>query len=257
MSDQNNLKLNGSNQEERSIGTEWHCQFCKVSKAKAHEDHEPPIWWRIGSKDYSETQKWLAKKIECRSVHLMIIILIFLDLCLILTDLSLSSFYPIEEEAPDAVHTVQNVFAWTSVGILSIFTLEQIAKLIVFGPQYFFKFWHALDAFIIIASLVLEIVLRQNQDAREVASLLIIFRLWRLVRIMHGIVEEVTVENEERMKNHHRLEKKMQMRINELELQLNLPPSPPMTLNGKKSKNNLTSNSDENILLHTDPHDII
>jgi hypothetical protein len=242
MADQNNL----TNGEEHSIGADsntkiedWDCQFCtKATKGDALEEERPPIWWRIGG-NHSETQKSLAKKLESRPVHILIVALVLLDLTLILTDLSMSSFYPNEEEAPEAVRSASNVFAWISVGILSVFTLEQLSKFVVFGPAYFFKFWHALDAFIIIASLVLEVVLRGA--AREVTSLLVIFRLWRLVRIMHSIAEEVSAEHGESIEQHHKLEKKMQQRINELEKQLQLPPSSPITLNDKNSKQNLNT----------------
>lgn len=241
---------------------DWDCQFCKdTSKTKAPEDERPPIWWRIGG-DHSQTQKRLAEALESRQVHIIVVILVLLDLVLILTDLCLFSFFPVEEEAPEAVHTAENIFAWTSVGILSLFTLEQLVKLVVFGPQYFFRFWHAVDAFIIIASLVLEIVLRGA--AREVTSLLIIFRLWRLVRIMHSIAEEVTIEHGESIEKHHELEKKMQMRIHELEQQLQLPPSPPMRLNGStslrilnNSKSDDVSNANKSIHLHDLNNDVV
>jgi voltage-gated hydrogen channel 1 len=249
MSDQHIITLNNGG-DQSTPGTDttplsenWNCQFCKdTSKPDSLKEEQSPFWWRI-SGDVSKTQKLLAKKLESRNVHIIIVALTLLDLSLILTDLCLFSFYPLEEEAPEAVRTASDIFAWISVGILSVFTLEQLAKLVVFGPSYFiFSFWHALDAFIIIASLVLEIVLRGA--AREVTALLIIFRLWRLVRIMHSIAEEVSIEHGESIEKHHELEKEMQKRINELERGLQLPPSPPMTLNGTKPQNNQVNTAD-------------
>jgi hypothetical protein len=221
---------------------EWNCQLCK-RETKTDEVERCPWWWRpFGpfSGDHSKMQQSLAKKLESRPLHIIVVVLVLLDLLIILTDLSLQSFFPIEEEAPHAVHTAEDVLAWTSVGILSLFTLEQFIKLAVFGPSYFCRVWHAIDAFVIVTSLVLEILLRG--PSREVVSLLIIFRLWRLARIMHAIAEEITIEHEESIKQHHKLEKKMQQRIHELEQQLQVPLSPPMRLHEeKKSKNTLNN----------------
>ncbi|KAH7619219.1 hypothetical protein Ndes2526B_g06173 [Nannochloris sp. 'desiccata'] len=246
---------------------DWDCQFCKHGAKTDAPAEEPSPWWWTVCGDHSRTQKWLAKKLESRPVHITVVALVLLDLILILTDLALLSFYPIEEESPHAVHTAENTFAWISVGILSLFTLEQLIKLAVFGPSYFYRVWHALDALIIVTSLVLEILLRG--PSREVVSLLIIFRLWRLVRIMHAIAEEIATEHEESAKQHHKLERKMQQRINDLEWQLQLPLSPPMRLHEKKSKNGLTNNGGTNSTSTTDvknandtrhlhdPHDIL
>jgi hypothetical protein len=100
------------------------------------------------------------------------------------------------------VHTAEAALSWTSISILGVFTLEQAAKLAVFGPPYFVRSaWHSLDAAIIVASLVLEAVLRGV--ARETVSLLIVFRLWRLVRVMHGVAESVAEEHVVRMERHH------------------------------------------------------
>jgi len=254
MSDQN---LNNGEQSSAAAAPskqhgDYNCQICKF-KTDASEEEHVPCWWRpwgpFGG-DHSKTQKWLASKIESKPVHIIVVTLVLLDLLIILTDLSLQSFYPMEEEAPDAVHTAEKALAWTSVTILSIFTLEQFVKLAVFGPRYFLKVWHAIDAFVIITSLILEILLRG--PSREVASLLIIFRLWRLVRIMHALAEEITIEHEESSKHHHKLEEKMQQRIHELERQLHLPPSPPMTLHSNERKNNLNTNGSSGTSISSD-----
>ena len=49
------------------------------------------------------------------------------------------------------VHLAEDMLAWTSIGILSTFTLEVLAKLAVFGHKYFtHSSWHSFDAFIVI-----------------------------------------------------------------------------------------------------------
>jgi len=123
-----------------------------------------------------------------------------------MTELVLASFYP--EHRPDAVEEAEKFFSFTSIAILSLFTLEQMVRLIVFGFRYFAHLWHALDAFIIVASLVLEAVLRGA--AQETVSLLVIFRLWRLVRILHGTAETMMLDHESKLEKHHEVEKELE-----------------------------------------------
>ncbi len=60
-----------------------------------------------------------------------------------------------------------------------------------FGPQFLNPFGpvthaglHAFDALIIVTTFVLEIILRGKE--RELAGLLIVLRLWRLVKLVGG-----------------------------------------------------------------------
>jgi voltage-gated hydrogen channel 1 len=118
------------------------------------------------------------------------------------------------------VETAEQVFFWTSVTILSIFTLEQAVKLLVFGHRYFFwRLWHLLDAIIIITSLVLEIVLRSGA-LRDVVSLLVIFRLWRIIRVVHAVAESVAINAEDREHKHHEIIKRRGKEVVELKRKL-------------------------------------
>ncbi len=100
------------------------------------------------------------------------------------------------------MHTAEEVLGWVSLSILSVFLLEQLAKLAVSGPRYFYtSAFHALDAFVVVVSFVLEAVLRGT--LREAASLLVILRLWRLVRVAHAVAESVTLEHHLVLKKHH------------------------------------------------------
>ena len=125
-----------------------------------------------------------------------------------LTELVLAGFYACAEERPHAVETAEEAMAWTTVAILGLFTLEQLAKLGVFGYGYFFSFWHALDAIIVVVSLILEILLRGV--AQEAVSLLVVFRFWRLIRVMHGVAETMALEHSENLDKHHALQHELQ-----------------------------------------------
>lgn len=148
------------------------CSICKeyVNAPIPHPGH-PPLWCGGGKGKgrLVQLQRWLAYRFESHKGHLIVVILTFFSLCLIMTDLALFSFYPVEEGRPSAVRGAQVVLAWISVSIMAIFTAEQLLKFLIFGPKYFLNFLHALDLAIILSSLILGILLRG--PARETVAL--------------------------------------------------------------------------------------
>jgi len=69
-------------------------------------------------------------------------------------------------------------------------------KFFFFSFSRFFKQWfHCFDAFVIIAGFIIDVA--THGTVEEIASLIIIFRLWRFVKI----VEEVSLGAAERMED--------------------------------------------------------
>jgi hypothetical protein len=104
----------------------------------------------------------------------------------------LSTTYPVacDEHKYPGLHTAHVVLRAISISILTVFLVELSVLMIAIGVRHFFhKFYYVLDLFVISFSLILEIlfVLTNNNQAADLAGLLIIARLWRFVRIGHGI----------------------------------------------------------------------
>lgn len=93
------------------------------------------------------------------------------------------------------VHNVEKVLFIFTVTILSIFMAELTTMVVVLGKAFFRQFFYVLDFFIVLTSLVLELTFHfVHKDLLATAIGLIIFaRLWRFVRIGHGLIE-VTAE---------------------------------------------------------------
>mmetsp|Transcript_15411 Transcript_15411/g.31605 ORF Transcript_15411/g.31605 Transcript_15411/m.31605 type:complete len:280 (+) Transcript_15411:201-1040(+) len=91
----------------------------------------------------------------------------------------------------ETVHIIEACFFYCTVTILVIFLIENIIEMIVLGPMnYFRQVFLVFDLFVVVVSLTLELVLHQlKKNYAEVISILVLFRLWRFVRIGHGIVE--------------------------------------------------------------------
>jgi len=83
------------------------------------------------------------------------------------------------------------VLAHISLGITTFFLVEIPLSLFAFGLRFYNPFGpvphavlHLFDALIILTTFILEVVLRGREQ--ELASLLIILRLWRLVKLVGG-----------------------------------------------------------------------
>ncbi|PSC73972.1 hypothetical protein C2E20_2559 [Micractinium conductrix] len=158
-----------------------------------------PSWW---GKRFQRMQRRAAEVLESREAHYLVIGLVLVDLAIVLTELVLSSFYPTPELAPHMVHVAEEALSCTSIGILAFFTTELAAKLVVFGFKYFtHSSWHMFDAVVVVTSFTLELSLRGI--AQEVASLLIFFRLWRIMRIMHGVAEAMELNHSQELSHLH------------------------------------------------------
>jgi hypothetical protein len=103
------------------------------------------------------------------------------------------------------VHTAHQVLRWITVLILSTFFVELFLLIVACGPRLFFsKFFYCFDFSVVTVSLGLEIsfLILQETEVEFLVGLLILGRLWRFVRIGHGIFEATyelsTREQEER-----------------------------------------------------------
>jgi Zn-finger nucleic acid-binding protein len=97
-----------------------------------------------------------------------------------------------DEHKWKTVHTIETVLFALTISILSLFFLELTVSMIALKPQIFFRqFFFALDFFIITVSLFLELFFHFLEDDlyQSLAGLLVMIRIWRFVRIGHGIVE--------------------------------------------------------------------
>lgn len=74
--------------------------------------------------------------LESFHVQLAILVLIGLDILLLIIEIILDSLTECPEIEGE-VHTWEHAFRWSSVGILSLFLLEQLLLLFAFGHKYF------------------------------------------------------------------------------------------------------------------------
>ena len=91
----------------------------------------------------------------------------------------------------EGVHIAHTVLFWTTIVILGTFTVELISLIYLIGPKMFCcQPTYVVDFVVVISSLTLELIFKfSSEDAlAALPGILIVFRLWRFVRIGHGLV---------------------------------------------------------------------
>jgi hypothetical protein len=78
------------------------------------------------------------------------------------------------------------VFHYTSLGIVSFFLLELLLLMFGLGAVFWRRIIYVVDFVIVLAAFIVEIFLEDI-----FATFIILFRLWRMVRVMHGIYVSV------------------------------------------------------------------
>jgi hypothetical protein len=87
----------------------------------------------------------------------------------------------------EAVHKAHTALFVTSVCILSSFAIELVALFIALGLPFCRNPLYLVDAVVVLTTLALEISLRAT-PAGTLPGMLILARLWRFLRIAHGVV---------------------------------------------------------------------
>ncbi|XP_022668116.1 voltage-gated hydrogen channel 1-like isoform X3 [Varroa destructor] len=146
----------------------------------------------------------LSHFLHSHRFYVIIVMLVTIDCLLIVVELlaerrvlEVVGGHPQERYYNHYVHVLHHL----SIAILSIFVVEIIAKVYAFSVIGFLN--HKLevfDAFIVIISLILDIGFYNPDSVVSVgSSLVIVVRLWRVVRILNGIVLTVKVQTEDKL----------------------------------------------------------
>jgi len=176
---------------------------------------------------FKENLTWrarTAKQLESQFVHRIVVALIIIDSLCVIVDLgytlltSESDCTPggpgnkRDSEAPEWLEILSKL----SLAITTLFLVEIPLQLWAFGIRYFnpiagpgrderggkaerervmYGGLHLFDAIVIMTTFVLEVVLKGKE--RELAGLLVLLRLWRLVKLVGGVVVGVRDIGEE------------------------------------------------------------
>ncbi|CAH1800442.1 unnamed protein product [Owenia fusiformis] len=97
------------------------------------------------------------------------------------------------------VSVVAEVLHFLSIAILSLFMIEIIVKVYAMGLDFFKHKMEVFDAVVVIVSFALDIAFIGNEAVSGGIGLLILLRLWRVTRILNGIILSVKTQAEKRL----------------------------------------------------------
>ncbi|CAD5125364.1 DgyrCDS13600 [Dimorphilus gyrociliatus] len=107
-----------------------------------------------------------------------------------------------------------------SITILGIFVIQVLLKVIGMGLEFFKHKMEIFDAVIIVASFALDLVFLKGigeVQGEEAAALLIVFLLWRILRVINGIMVTAKQRQEFRIKLQKRARRRAEKKIELLE----------------------------------------
>ncbi|XP_036907981.1 voltage-gated hydrogen channel 1 [Sturnira hondurensis] len=137
----------------------------------------------------------LRKLFSSHRFQVIIICLVVLDALLVLAELILD----LKIIQPDKNNYAARVFHYLSIAILTFFMMEIAFKIFVFHLEFFHHKFEILDSIVVVVSFVLDIVLVFQEHEFEALGLLILLRLWRVARIVNGIIISVKTRSERQM----------------------------------------------------------
>ncbi|KAF9188724.1 hypothetical protein BGZ50_001169 [Haplosporangium sp. Z 11] len=177
------------------------------------EHEEAPLNEQEEESSFSRCRHEIGEVLESKCTHMAIVGLTLVDIALVMCQIAASLLH--FDDTEDA-QWILELFAHASLAIVSIFLVEIGLKVFAFGPRYFWVgspngLLHLADAFIIIVSFFLEVFLTGAEQ--ELGALLIVFRLWRILKLTGAVAIETAEYSQIRTKN-------LETRIKQLEEEL-------------------------------------
>ncbi|KAI8084388.1 uncharacterized protein B0P05DRAFT_436756, partial [Gilbertella persicaria] len=148
----------------------------------------------------------LGEKLENEKFHLAVLSLVLIDAACVLVQIFYTFFHecqvPVLDVKENHLLLAFEIAESISIFICTMFLFECILCLVAFGPGYYlpdYPHWklHVFDAAVVSTTFLLEVILRGKE--REIAGLLIIFRLWRVVKIIEAAVMSVSFTHQEEL----------------------------------------------------------
>ncbi|KAG1970840.1 voltage-gated hydrogen channel [Pimephales promelas] len=93
------------------------------------------------------------------------------------------------------------VFHYLSLALLTFFMVELCGKIFAYRLEFLHHKFEVFDGIVVVVSFILDIVYITKEDAFDAMGLLILLRLWRVARIINGIL--LSVKN----RAHHKVQK--------------------------------------------------
>lgn len=176
------------------------CQYCMLDAC-----------WSLRSSHAFSKREQLYHWLESAPVAITVLVLVSVDCVILGVQLM------IDLEALQSVsHVIIETLHISSIVILSVFVVEVLLKVFAMGVKWLKSPWDVFDGTIVIVSWALDISLSAG-DVASASSFLIVLRLWRVARIIHGFVNAAHVKAEKRVTKWKRRYAELQIKYEKLQ----------------------------------------
>ncbi|NXJ15425.1 HVCN1 protein, partial [Odontophorus gujanensis] len=158
-------------------------------------------------------QDVMKKLFSSRRFQIVIVFLVIMDALLVLGELLMD----LQIIHPDKYHIAPKVFHYLSLSILTIFLVEVGFKIFVYGREFFHHKFEVLDSIVVVVSFILDLVLLFQEHEFEAVGLLILLRLWRVARIINGIILSVKTRSEQQVSKLKQVNLKLATKVEQLQ----------------------------------------
>ncbi|MEE6503925.1 hypothetical protein FKM82_005013 [Ascaphus truei] len=161
---------------------------------------------------FRDALKWLF---AAHKFQIAIVCLVILDALFVLVEILLDLELLVEH----VDHVIPEVFHYLSISVLTFFIVELFGKLYAFRLEFFHHKFEVFDAVIVIISFIIDIVYISREDVFNAVGLLILLRLWRVARIINGVIVSVKSRAEDKINKLKEKQETLLARVSQLENQ--------------------------------------
>uniref|UniRef100_A0A8C6YE90 Voltage-gated hydrogen channel 1 n=1 Tax=Naja naja TaxID=35670 RepID=A0A8C6YE90_NAJNA len=197
--------------------SQWNNDYKKWEEEETEEERErkaPEVAVKVESVARQPTFRDFMKRLfQSHKFQIVVVCLVILDAVLVLGELllDLKIIHPDKEEiAPRVLH-------YLSLSILSLFLVEVSFKLFAYRLEFFHHKFEVLDALVVVVSFILDIVVLFKEHQFEALGLLILLRLWRVARIINGIILSVKTRSEQHISKLKQANLQLSTKVQQLE----------------------------------------
>lgn len=184
-------------------------QYLEEDEEKQEEKTPHPF---TSAYTFRDALKWL---LTAHKFQIAIVCLVILDAIFVLIEILLDLELLVEK----VDHIVPEVFHYLSISVLSIFLVEIAAKLYAFRLEFFHHKFEVFDALIVIISFIIDVIYISREDIFSAVGLLILLRLWRVARIVNGVILSVKSRAEEKINKLKQKQTVLLAKVSQLEQQ--------------------------------------
>ncbi|XP_066465985.1 voltage-gated hydrogen channel 1 [Tiliqua scincoides] len=196
---------------------QWNNDYKKWKEEEMEEEGEgkkPEQAIKVEAPPRPPTFREVMRKLfQSHKFQILIVCLVILDAVLVLGELLLD----LKIIHPDKDEIAPKVFHYLSLSILTLFLVEVSFKLFVYRREFFHHKFEVLDAIVVVVSFVLDIVLLFREHEFEALGLLILLRLWRVARIINGIILSVKTRSEQQVSKLKQANLQLTVKVQQLE----------------------------------------